>query len=157
MDMGGNTNARIVKFSPDGEFIKTWGKKGSAPGEFDTPHTLAMDSQGRLFVGDRQNNRIQIFDQDGNFVDQLFQFSRPSGVFIDAGDTIYVADLESESVYKNHDGWKRGIRIGKIADGRVAASFPTRRKRRRPPVPPRASRQTSRATSLARRPARDGW
>jgi len=121
---GGNTNARIVKFSPDGKFIKAWGKKGSAPGEFDTPHTLAMDSQGRLFVGDRQNNRIQIFDQDGNFVDQLFQFSRPSGVFIDAGDTIYVADSESESVSKNHDGWKRGIRIGKIADGRVAAFIP---------------------------------
>jgi DNA-binding beta-propeller fold protein YncE len=121
---GGNTNARIVKFSPDGKFIKAWGKKGSAPGEFDTPHTLAMDSQGRLFVGDRQNNRIQIFDQDGNFIDQLFQFSRPSGVFIDAGDTIYVADSESESVSKNHDGWKRGIRIGKIADGRVAAFIP---------------------------------
>src|ERR1700730_6594501 len=121
---GGDTNARIVKFSPDGKFIKTWGKKGSAPGEFDTPHTLAMDSRGRLFVGDRQNNRIQIFDQDGNFIDQLFQFSRPSGVFIDAGDTIYVADSESESVSKNHDGWKRGIRIGKIADGRVAAFIP---------------------------------
>jgi len=121
---GGNTNARIVKFSPDGKFIKAWGKKGSAPGEFDTPHTLAMDSQGRLFVGDRQNNRIQIFDQDGNFIDHLFQFSRPSGVFIDAGDTIYVADSESESVSKNHDGWKRGIRIGKIADGRVAAFIP---------------------------------
>jgi len=121
---GGNTNARIVKFSPDGRFIKAWGKKGSAPGEFDTPHTLAMDSRGRLFVGDRQNNRIQIFDQDGNFIDQLFQFSRPSGVFIDASDTIYVADSESESASKNHDGWKRGIRIGKIADGAVTAFIP---------------------------------
>jgi streptogramin lyase len=62
---GGNSNARIVKFSKDGKFIKAWGKKGTAPGEFDTPHALAMDSQGRLFVGDRSNNRIQIFDQDG--------------------------------------------------------------------------------------------
>lgn len=121
---GGNTNARIVKFSPEGKFIKTWGKKGSAPGEFDTPHTLAMDSRGRLFVGDRQNNRIQIFDQDGNFIDQMFQFSRPSGVFIDRNDTLYVADSESESVSKNHDGWKRGIRIGKIADGLVIAFIP---------------------------------
>ena len=69
---GGNTNARIVKFAKDGKFIKTWGKKGSAPGEIDIPHTLAMDSRGRLFVGDRQNNRIQIFDQDGNV-------PRPSG------------------------------------------------------------------------------
>ena len=121
---GGKTNARIVKFSPEGKFIKSWGKKGSAPGEFDIPHTLAMDSRGRLFVGDRQNNRIQIFDQDGNFIDQLFQFSRPSGVFIDKSDTIYVADSESESVSKNHDGWKRGIRVGKLADGVVTALIP---------------------------------
>ena len=91
---GGKTNARIVKFSPEGKFIKSWGRKGSAPGEFDIPHTLAMDSRGRLFVGDRQNNRIQIFDQDGNFIDQLLQFSRPRGVFIDKSDTIYVAELK---------------------------------------------------------------
>jgi sugar lactone lactonase YvrE len=121
---GGNTNSRIVKFSPDGKFIKTWGKKGSAPGEIDIPHTLAMDSRGRLFVGDRQNNRIQIFDQNGSFLDAWSQFSRPSGVFIDKNDTIYVADSESESVSKNHDGWKRGIRIGKVSDGVVTAFIP---------------------------------
>ncbi|MEA2935250.1 MAG: hypothetical protein QOD74_1896, partial [Variibacter sp.] len=95
---GGNTNARIVKFTKDGKFIKTWGSKGSGPGELDIPHAIAMDSQGRLFVGDRQNNRIQIFDQDGKYLDQWAQFSRPSGVFIDAKDNIYVADSESESV-----------------------------------------------------------
>jgi len=67
---GGNTNARIVKFSKDGKFIKTWGKKGTAPGEIDIPRALAMDSHGRLFVGDRNNNRIQIFDQDRTFLDQ---------------------------------------------------------------------------------------
>jgi DNA-binding beta-propeller fold protein YncE len=121
---GGNTNARIVKFSKDGKFIKTWGKKGAAPGEIDIPHTLAMDSRGRLFVGDRQNNRIQIFDQDGNYLDQWPQFSRPSGVFIDKNDVIYVADSESESVAKNHDGWKRGIRVGKVSDGSVTAFIP---------------------------------
>ena len=121
---GGNTNARIVKFSPDGKFIKTWGHKGSGPGELDIPHTLAMDSRGRLFVGDRQNNRIQIFDQDGNFIDQWRQFSRPSGVYIDKHDVIYVADSESESVSKNHDGWKRGIRIGDVSTGAVTAFIP---------------------------------
>ena len=121
---GGNTNARIVKFAKDGSFIKTWGKKGSAPGELDIPHTIAMDSQGRLFVGDRQNNRIQIFDQDGKFLDQWHQFSRPSGVYIDARDNIYVADSESESVSKNHDGWKRGIRVGSAKDGSVTAFIP---------------------------------
>src|SRR5215467_1086835 len=121
---GGNTNARIVKFSPDGKFIKTWGHKGSGPGELDIPHALAMDSRGRLFVGDRQNNRIQIFDQDGTFNDQWHQFSRPSGVYIDKHDVIYVADSESESVSKNHDGWKRGIRIGDVSTGAVTAFIP---------------------------------
>jgi len=121
---GRETNARIVKFTKDGKFVKTWGKKGSAPGEFDTPHAIAMDSQGRLFVGDRNNNRIQIFDQDGNFIDQWMQFSRPSGIYIDKADTIYVADSESESVAKNHDGWKRGIRVGNAKDGSVTALIP---------------------------------
>jgi sugar lactone lactonase YvrE len=121
---GGNTNARMVKFTKDGKFIKSWGKKGSGPGELDIPHALAMDSRGRLFVGDRQNNRIQIFDQDGNYIDQWFQFSRPSGVFIDKKDMIYVADSESESVAKNHDGWKRGIRVGRVRDGVVTGFIP---------------------------------
>jgi sugar lactone lactonase YvrE len=121
---GRDTNARIVKFSKDGKFIKTWGKKGSAPGEIDIPHALAMDSRGRIFLGDRQNNRIQIFDQDGNYIDQWFQFSRPSGVFIDKNDIIYVADSESESVARNHDGWKRGIRVGRVSDGTVTAFIP---------------------------------
>jgi DNA-binding beta-propeller fold protein YncE len=121
---GGNTNARIVKFTREGKFIKTWGEKGTAAGEFDTPHAIAMDSRGRLFVGDRNNNRIQIFDQDGNFIDQWTQFSRPSGIFIDRNDVIYVADSESESVAKNHDGWQRGIRIGSARDGSVTAFIP---------------------------------
>jgi len=85
---------------------------------------LAFDSQGRLFVADRSNNRIQIFDQDGNYIDQWFQFSRPSGVFIDKKDMIYVADSESESVSKNHDGWKRGIRVGRVRDGVVTGFIP---------------------------------
>jgi streptogramin lyase len=120
----GNSNDRIVKFSKDGKYIKEWGKKGTAPGEFDTPHALAFDSKGRLFVGDRNNNRIQIFDQDGKFLDQWTQFSRPSGIFIDKHDVIYVADSESVSVSKNHDGWKRGIRIGSAKDGSITAFIP---------------------------------
>ena len=58
----------MVKFSKDGNFLKAWGKMGSGPGEFDTLHSLAMDSRGRLFVADRGNSRIQIFDQDGKFI-----------------------------------------------------------------------------------------
>src|SRR2546428_14024594 len=119
---GGNSNARIVKFSKDGKFIKTWGKKGTAPGDFDTPHNLAMDSRGRLFVGDRGNNRIQIFDQDGKFLEEWKQFGRPSGVFIDANDTLYVADHQSNA--KLNPGFKRGIRIGSVKDGAVKTLVP---------------------------------
>src|SRR6266498_708082 len=120
---GGNSNARVVKFSKDGKFIKTWGKKGSAPGEFDTPHAIEFDSRGsRLFVGDRGNNRIQIFDQEGNFLEQWKQFGRPSGIYIDKNDTIYVTDSESNT--KRNPGWKRGIRIGSAKDGKVIAFIP---------------------------------
>jgi sugar lactone lactonase YvrE len=116
--------ARVLKFSKDGKFIKAWGKLGTGPGEFDQPHALALDSKGRLFVGDRNNNRIQIFDQDGKFIAEWKQFSRPSGIYIDKNDTIYVADSESESVSRNHDGWKRGIRVGSAKDGSIKYLIP---------------------------------
>jgi streptogramin lyase len=114
----GAGNNRILKFDKTGKFIKEWGKLGTAPGEFDQPHALALDSRGRLFVGDRNNNRVQIFDQNGTFIEEWTQYSRPSGVFIDKQDNLYTADSESESVSRNHDGWKRGIRMGRIKDGK---------------------------------------
>jgi streptogramin lyase len=120
----GQGQSEILKFSKDGTLIKRWGKTGSGPGEFDQPHGLAFDSKGRLFVGDRNNNRIQIFDQEGMLLDQWTAFSRPSGLFIDKRDTIYVADSESGSVSRNHPGWKRGIRVGSVKDGKVTAFIP---------------------------------
>ena len=120
----GGANSRILKFSKNGKLIKTWGTKGSGDGQLDGPHALAMDSRGRLFVGDRSNNRIVIFDQDGRQLAVWRQFSRPSGIYIDKRDVIYVADSESESVSRNHDGWKRGIRVGSARDGSVTAFIP---------------------------------
>jgi sugar lactone lactonase YvrE len=120
----GQGKSEMLKFSKDGKLIKRWGQTGTGPGEFDQPHALAMDSRGRLFVGDRNNNRIQIFDQDGKFLEEWRQFSRPSGIYIDRKDTIYVADSESESVSRNHDGWKRGIRVGSAKDGSVKYFIP---------------------------------
>jgi len=128
----GAGNDRVLKFDKAGKFIKEWGKLGTAPGEFDQPHALAMDSRGRLFVGDRNNNRVQIFDQDGKFIAEWKQFSRPSGVFIDKQDNIYVADSESESVSRNHDGWRRGLRIGNAKDGTVKYLIPDPETRKRP-------------------------
>ena len=119
---GGDMNDRIVKFTREGTFIKAWGTKGSGPGEFNNTHSLAMDSQGRLFVGDRANLRIQIFDQDGQFLDEWRQFGAPSEVFIDENDVIYVAD--SISGERTNPGCKRGIRIGNAKDGTVTAFIP---------------------------------
>lgn len=116
--------ARVFKFTRDGTLIKTWGTFGSGPDEFNQPHALAMDSRGRLFVGDRGNDRIVIFDQDGNRLDTWYQFSRPSGIFIDANDRIYVADSESGSVAPARKEWKRGIRIGSAKDGTITAFIP---------------------------------
>ncbi len=119
---GHQTNDRIVKLSKDGTFITAWGKHGSAPGEFDVPHSLTLDSAGRLYVGDRSNNRIQIFDQNGKFIEEWKQFGRPSSVFIDKNDIIYVADSQSDD--KTNPGFKPGIRIGSTKDGKVTAFIP---------------------------------
>lgn len=103
-------NNRVVKFDSEGNFIKAWGKTGYAPGEFRMLHCIDIDMRGRVFVGDRFNNRIQIFDQDGNFINQWTQFGRPSGIFFDKNDNIYVADSESDN--EQNPGWEMGIRIG---------------------------------------------
>jgi streptogramin lyase len=140
-----NANARIMKFDSHGKFLKTWGKKGAAIGEFDCPHTIAFDSQGRLFVGDRQNNRIQIFDQDGRFIAEWKQFGRPSGIYIDKNDVIYVADSESREGkpgYGYNPGCRRGIRIGSAKDGSVKYFVPD-------PAPYGASADSTGAEGLA--------
>ena len=120
---GGDSNARIVKFDANGNYLMEWGGKGSAPGQFDGPHGLAMDSQGRLFVADRSNNRIQIFDQNGNFLDQWYQFSRLSGIFIDSNDILYGVDSESNAS-RGREEWRRGIRIGSARTGEVHYFIP---------------------------------
>lgn len=119
-DAGGNN--RVMKFDKDGNFILQWGKTGKEDGEFRDPHALAMDSQGRLFVGDRTNSRLQIFTQDGEHIATWTQFGRPSGLFIDKNDILYSADSESNA--GSNGGWKRGIRIGSAIDGFVTAFIP---------------------------------
>ena len=116
-----NANGRIVKFTKEGKYIKEWGKIGSAPGEFRTPHSLAFDSGGRLFVADRGNHRLQIFDQDGKLLDTWLQFGRVSGVVI-VGDRLYAIDSESNAT--RHPGWKTGIRIGTTKEDKVIAFIP---------------------------------
>lgn len=115
-------NNRIVKFNADGEYLLEWGEMGSEPGQFRTPHALAMDSQGLLYVGDRSNRRIQVFQQDGTFVRDFYNWGRASGLDIDAYDRIYIAD--SESNYGRNPGFRRGIRVARLSDGMTIAFIP---------------------------------
>ena len=98
------------------------GKSDSGPASFARHTPLAFDTKGRLFVADRGNNRIQIFNQDGKLLDTYFQFSRVSGLFITTDDTLYAIDSESKS--KTRPGWKTGIRIGNAAEDRATAYIP---------------------------------
>ncbi len=117
-----NTVARIIKYDRNGNFLESWGSIGTAPGEFRTPHALAFDSRGRLFVADRGNVRIQIFEQDGTFITEWKQFGRLSGIFIDKNDVLYAADSESSAV--SNPGWRRGIRVGSAITGHVFSFIP---------------------------------
>jgi DNA-binding beta-propeller fold protein YncE len=116
---------RIMKFRKDGTFVKEWGRLGTGPGEFRTPHALAMDSRGRLFVADRGNHRIQIFDQEGLLLDDWKQFGRVSGLFIDRSDTLYAIDSESSA--ERHPDWTTGVRIGTTKEDKVIAFIPPHR------------------------------
>lgn len=119
-------NSRIMKFSPDGKFIKQWGKLGAGPGEFNDPHSLAIDSKDRLLVADRANNRIQIFDQDGKFIAAWTQFGRPSGLAVDNNDMLYAIDPDSteEEGYGHNPGFKQGVWVGSAATGKIAGFIP---------------------------------
>jgi sugar lactone lactonase YvrE len=116
-EAGPEAKSRISKYSSDGTFIMSFGEWGYADGQFRSPHSLAMDSQGRLFVADRGNRRIQIFDQNGTHLDTWYQFSRISGLFIDKNDVLYAIDSESDDNY--NPGWRKGLRVGSARTGEV--------------------------------------
>jgi sugar lactone lactonase YvrE/mono/diheme cytochrome c family protein len=125
-DAGPGHPARVVKFDRNGKFLTQWGGHGVEPGHFDAVHCLALDHEGRLYVGDRWNSRIQVFDQNGKLLRILPQFGRPSGCYVDRHDVLYVTDSESREPYGYgyHPGWKRGVRLGSIRDGIVTAFIP---------------------------------
>lgn len=110
-------NNRIVKYSSDGTFIKAFGGTGYGPGQLRGPHAIAMDGEGRLFVADRQNQRIVIFDQDGNYINRWTQFGMPSDIAIDDDGRVYVADSESD--LEQNPGWEKGVRVGNVETGWV--------------------------------------
>jgi sugar lactone lactonase YvrE len=118
--------ARILKFDRNGRFLMQWGQPGKGQGDLEVPHALALDKRGNLYVGDRWNNRVQVYTANGKLLKSWQQFGRPSGLFIDANDILYSADSESRNPvgYGYNPGWQRGIRIGSVRDGRVTAFIP---------------------------------
>jgi DNA-binding beta-propeller fold protein YncE len=117
-----NLVARISVFDRNGSFLRIIGKTGTGPGEFRTPHAVEFDSQGRLVVADRHNHRIQILTKQGRFIQEYHAFGRTSGLAIDRDDVIYTTD--SESTERVHPGWRRGIRMGGLKDGKVTIFIP---------------------------------
>jgi DNA-binding beta-propeller fold protein YncE len=88
----GYGNSRVVKFDRDGNYIKAWGKYGTGMGEFNLPHTVAVDNQGRVYVGDRENQRIQIFDSEGKFIQQWTEVGYPYGLVITPDQHVWMVD-----------------------------------------------------------------
>jgi DNA-binding beta-propeller fold protein YncE len=113
--------ARISKFSPDGKFVKSWGTLGVRHGEFRTPHALVFDAKGRLWVTDRGNHRLEIFDQEGKYLESRYMYGRISGIFI-KNNMVYAIDSESGPL--NHVNWRNGVRIGPLDEDRITAFIP---------------------------------
>ena len=115
----GTGNARVAKFDKDGHFIKSWGFRGSEPGQFNALHGIALDAQGNVYVADAGNKRIQVFDGDGNFKSQFGNIGTPLTMCMTTGSTQYL--------YISHSGDPDGMEdaaIFKVAlDGRVVGKF----------------------------------
>ena len=86
----GYGNSRVLKFSKDGKFLTSWGQRGTKPGEFNIPHSVGVDSRGRVYVSDRENNRIQIFDGSGRFLNQWTHLGATQNLFITPKDEMWI-------------------------------------------------------------------
>ena len=100
----GYGNARIHKFSPEGELLLSWGGPGAGPGQFRLVHSVWLDMEQRVWVCDRENNRIQIFDTHGKYLNQWTDLLRPTEIFIDTEETVYVSELSQRVSIFSNDG-----------------------------------------------------
>ena len=119
------SNRRILHLTAEGEYIEEWGSQGYGPLQFEGPHAIAVDSQGKIYVGDRTNNRLQILSPEGDLIAIWTHFGRPSGIRIHDG-MLYVVDSESrqaEGEYGFNPGWHRGIYVGTL-DGTITDFIP---------------------------------
>jgi DNA-binding beta-propeller fold protein YncE len=129
----GKGESRIIKFDATGHFIKTWGRTGTGPGEFNVPHSIVFDSEGLLYVADRGNGRIQVFDPDGNYIRESKHPGPPCGLFMAADQTIWLAhghtgeimtlDLQGK-VLAQMPGGGQGKTLGKYGEAHYIAISP---------------------------------
>ena len=130
----GYGSARVVKYSRDGKFIKAWGRLGSEPGNFSEPHDIYVGgSRGYVYVADRLNYRIQVFDQNGGFIAAWKQFGQPSSVFVDKDDMIFVGSIYQSAAARARNespmapttsGNDRAIAIGNAITGELKYLIP---------------------------------
>jgi len=115
----GYGNSRVAKFDKNGMFIKSWGSKGTGPGQFDLLHTIAVDPQGNVYVGDRSNKRIQVFDNDGNFKTQYTNVGAPYAICISSGahPYLYTSNSNPSTSMENGEIYKMEL------DGRILGKF----------------------------------
>jgi sugar lactone lactonase YvrE len=125
----GYGNARIHHFSRDGELLNSWGSPGNGPGQFHIPHGIAIDRAGRVLVADRENNRIQIFKQDGQFVAEWSDANRPSTLFVDDRGNVFVGEMGYNRASMYDDGVIPGGRVLyprvtiRTPDGKILSSW----------------------------------
>ncbi len=115
----GYGNSRVAKFDKNGKFIKSWGQRGTAPGQFNLLHTIAVDAQGNVYVGDRTNRRIQVFDNDGNFKTQFVNVGAPWAICITPGPRQYLYSSNSNATNNFEDGEIYKMEL----DGRIVGKF----------------------------------
>jgi DNA-binding beta-propeller fold protein YncE len=118
---GAGNNSRIAKFDRNGKYLKSWGSRGSGPGQFNVPHTIAVDAQGLVYVGDRANNRIQVFDGEGTFKTQFVNVGSPAAICITPGPRqfLYASNSNPSDSMDNGEIYKMTL------DGKIVGKFGT--------------------------------
>lgn len=129
----GKAESLVIKFDKDGNFIKAWGGKGKGPGQFDLPHSLVFDAKGLLYIADRNNARIQVFDADGNYIRESSHPGTPCGLFMTADQHIWLAhghtglvmklDLQG-NVVGHIEGAGQGKALGRYGEAHYIAVSP---------------------------------
>jgi sugar lactone lactonase YvrE len=118
----GYGNCRVPKFSADGKLIKSWGEPGTGPGQFTIVHTCCVDSSGTVYVSDRENDRVQVFSPDGEFITQWTNMHRPNGMFIGPDGYLYISELFAGAGWKGGPAQPAQISIWKL-DGTLLARW----------------------------------